>query len=520
MNNKKVSVLIFMCVLIFILSSCAEDTSNDKKINTAPVAGITTADNTPDPDIEGQPQETDEVMPDTTSDSGLDNIEVKGGSQEARHVIDFLNPANPEVLDIFFKDRKTVLEEMGSGYSISDVYSGKLYEYTDPKYKNIVFLYNGQDELSAIRFNNNENQYRSYPEMRLKADVDKDGKLENVIYYNGVGFPNRFVVYKPENGKILCDKTVEEEYSAIEPIQLDEGDLEILAWSDSDYKIIKINNGDSINPPETQYNEELKYSLHNDKAVIEMGSLKIDCYLTPMLGKIIELNSPNPSRPLFNRQSHLSVKKSEDKKDYFDLTTSIGVYISDVEYIDGSRQSRYSEVAQIVESFRYDNGVWLKADEKIKDRYSKSLNTDIKLNYAWEMGFGDIVLANGIFDLIDKGLVDKRDDPISLECTINSLEVSVNNYRICYIGAKSPSNVTNQGIKVGDSAQKVIEAYGIPDKRMKNDSEWTYYLYRFTDVKKWDEAGYIILCDDYMTFRFNEAGAVEEICMSAYIPID
>lgn len=520
MNSLKISILVFIGVFVFFLSSCAGNITNNKNTENTPIAGISTDDNTPEPEIKGHPKETDAKTPDTTTGSGIDNIDTKDGSQEAGHAIDFLNPANPEVLDMFFKDRNTVLEEMGSGYSISDVYYGKLYEYTDPKYKNIVFSYNGQDELNAIRLNNNENQYRSYPEMRLKADVDNDGKLENVIFYIGIGFPNRFVVYKPENGEILCNKTVEEEFSAIEAIQLDEGDLEILAWSDSDHRIIKINNGDSINPPETQYKEEIKYSLNKDKAVIEMGSLKVDCYLTPMLGKIIEINSSNSNRPLFDRQSHLSVKKSGDGKNYFELTTSIGVYISDVEYIDDSRQSRYSEVAQIVESFRYDNGAWLKADEKIKNRYSNSLNTDIKLNYAWEMGFGDVVLANGIHSFINKGLVDKRDDPISLECTINNLEVSVNNYRICRIRAKSPSNVTNQGIKVGDSAQKVIEVYGIPDKRMRNDTEWTYYLYRFTDVEEWDKAGYILLCDDYMTFRFNENGAVEEICMSAYIPID
>jgi hypothetical protein len=356
--------------------------------------------------------------------------------------------------------------------------------------------------------------------MRLKSDIDKDGKIENVILYNGVDFPNRLVVYKPESGKILCNKIIQEEFSNIDAIQLDEGDLKILAKSDSDYKIFDINNGNNINPPESQYKGKINYSFSEDTAIINIGDLKIKCYLTPTLRKIIDINTSNGKRPLFDQQSFINIKKSDDKKDYFELITRISVYLSDTEDINSNVESIYSEVAQVIETFRYDKGIWHKTDEKINERYTKSLKNDLKLNNTWEMGFGDIVLSRGIHDFITKGLVDKVSDPISFRCTINNLDINVNNYMICGIRATSPKNITNQGLKVGDSAKKVLELYSIPNKRDNNDSEWTYYLYRSVDTNEWYNRGYIPLCDDYMTISFKEDGTVEEIYMSAYIPID
>lgn len=517
---KTTQFMIFICFLMIILSSCTEKTSNND-LEPSPITGIATANSSPSPNTKEQSAVTASI-PTTTPETELNNTEIDANFDGNKSIpsIDFMNPVNPEVLDIFFKDKKQVLEEMGNNYSVSDAYLGKIYTYSDQIYKDIKLVYNEHDKLTNIWINDNEKQYRSSPSMRLERDIDKDGKIENVILYNGVYFPNRLVVYKPDSGEILCNEIIQGEFSTIEAIQLDEGDLKILARSDSDYKIFESNNGNNINPPESQYKGEIKYSLNEDKAVINIGALEIGCYLTPTLRKIIDINSSNGERSLFNQQSFINIKKSDAKKDYLELVNSISVYISDIGYINGTVESRYSEVAQVIESFRYDKGVWNKTDEKINERYTKSLESDLKLNYSWEMGFGDIVLSRGIDNFINKGLVDKVSDPISLRCTINNLDVNVNNYMICGIRAISPKNITNQGLKVGDSAKRVLELYGIPNKKDNNDSEWTYYLYRSIDTKEWYNLGYIPLCDDYMTIRFKEDGTVEEIFMSAYIPID
>lgn len=517
---KTPQFMIFICFLMIILSSCTEKTSSDN-LKPLPTTDIATDNNSPGSNTKEQSSTTHSIST-TTPKTELNNNEIKTSLDDNKntHAIDYMNPLNPEVLDIFFKDKNQVLKEMGSHYSVSDIYFGKIYTYPHKEYENIELAYDGQDDLTAIRINDNKNQYISSPSMRLKEDIDKDGTIENVILYEGIGFPSRLVVYKPYSREVLFNKIVQDKFSSIQAIQLDEGDLEILARSDSDYKIFESNKGNNINPPKSQHKEEIKYSLHNDKAVINLGNLRIECYLTPILKKIIDINSSNEKRPLFNKHSFLNIKKSEDKKDYFELVSSIGLYISDVGYIDDTLDSRYSQVAQVIESFRYDKGLWYKTDEKIIERYTKLLESDIKLNNTWEMGFGDIVLSRGIHDFIKKGLVDEISDPISLRCTINNLNINVNNYMICDIGAISPQNVTNQGLKVGDSSKRVLEIYGIPNIRVNNDSEWTYYLYRSIDTKEWYNNGYIPLCDDYMTISFKEDGTVKEISMSAYIPID
>jgi hypothetical protein len=505
--------MIFICFLIIILSACTEDVFNGKELQHLTTNGIVTNDKTPVPNTK---EHTTIVS--TPQKTGTNNTEAK--ANKGIHDIDYMNPVNTEVLDIFFKDRKQILEETGNDYSVSDIYSGKIYKYPNKEYENIVLAYNEQDDLTAILINDNKNQYRSSSSMRLKEDMDKDGNVENVILYNGVGFPGRLVVYKPDSGKVLCNKVVQGEFSTIEAIQLDEGDLEILARSDSGYRIFKSNNGNNIDLPQSQYKEEIAYSLHEDKAVINLDTLKIECYLTPILRKIIDINSSKDKKPLFIDQTHINIKKSEGKKDFLELVRSISVYISDVGYIDDTFDSRYSEVAQVIETFSCDKGVWHKIDEKIKEHFAKNLESDIKLNNSWEMGFGDVVLSCGIHSFIEKGLVDEKSDPIGISCNINNLDINVNNYRICGIRAITPQNVTNQGIKVGDASKRVLEVYGIPNKRAINDSEWTYYLYRSNSTEEWDNCGYIPLCDDYMTISFREDGTVKEIFMSAYIPID
>ncbi|MGE5473840.1 MAG: hypothetical protein ACM3UU_06430 [Ignavibacteriales bacterium] len=273
--------------------------------------------------------------------------------------------------------------------------------------------------------------------------------------------------------------------------------------------------------PESEINldDYYEYNFTGNKVKITSKSDKKDTYCTIPTKLVKSSKSSNgDENPLFtflkkSEQNAIKSDKQFEKRYVFTLKMKLG----EAEYISGDKSGIYIDIAKINITLQFKDSKWVLTDSKVIPKYTSTSDKSPKNFTMDEARFSNVYLFD-VFTNSLKGLGKntlKYKDDISGDYNIDDLQIEVSNYRVCGLTVKTDKYKTSRSLKVGDSKERALELYGLPDSGYYEDSEWVYYFYRNWSGDEKDD----ILNDDYFKITYTDS-KVSELNLAAYIPID
>jgi len=388
----------------------------------------------------------------------------------------------PGIFDIMPLTLEQTLKVLGSDFRLYENKSQGYDTYVFNKYNLSIEFDKINRTASTIWLDNIP--YYIYSGAYISRDLNGDGKPEKIVAYEDMNYNGQIMVVDGASGQYSkaeieyfggkCELGVinqNENLILVKTLGARQG--YVFIWDNEKLISVLPDNLDSIK-------EELRVSVEGDKVVLVNQSKNI-LHFCPVPERLVNsVKGRNSSDAV-----RINLKINPEAKDNslaLKVRAIVQLKLSDnYNFIDGS-YGTYCDVAQVIQEFKYEgSGKWQEISVEDQPKYEGVQDSNVTI--------GDLSIDK--FTLNDN--TDKLDPPIKKELESytsdelnagvlikkDGLLIGITKDRITYLSYDANSGLsTKKGISIGDSRQKVIETYGLPDGGFTEDRLWTYYIVR------------------------------------------